>query len=82
MALGFQQTKIPSHQQTDELYPVVEHPSKQRADSLCHPLSDYFWIKTLEVCTGFDQPGLWLPDTKRYLVFLAGPGRAILEGLN
>lgn len=50
----------------------AEYPGKQGADSLCHPFSDYFWGRTLEMCTGFGQPGLWLPDTQRYLISPTG----------
>lgn len=56
----------------------AEYPSKPGADSLCHPFSDYFWGRTLEVCTGFGQSGSWLPDTQRYLVSPAGSGWASL----
>lgn len=68
---------VPSFQKnilTDLL--SAEYPSKQGADSLCHPFSDYFWGRTLEMCTGSGQPGLWLPDTERYLVSPAGSGWA------
>lgn len=56
----------------------AEYPSKQGADSLRYPFSDYFWGRTLEMCTGFGLPGLWLSDTERYSVSLAGSGWASL----
>lgn len=31
------------------------------------------------MCTGFGQPGLWLPDTQRYLVSPSGAGWAELN---
>lgn len=56
----------------------AEYQSKQGADSVFHLFSDYFWERTLEMCTGFSQPGLWLPDTKRYLV---SPARSSWDSL-
>lgn len=32
--------------------------------SLGHHHLGYFWGRTLEICTGFRQPDLWLPDTE------------------